>query len=75
MEKVTVPLNLIPVTSSSLNEKWSFQTFPHWKAFYNGKVPSIPTSEEAQKWKEAATDISEELKTIGVSKAHEKYAI
>ena len=72
MTKTTVPLNLIPVASSALNEKWSFQTFPHWKAFYNGKVPSIPTTEEAQKWKEAAKDISEELKTIGVSKAHEK---
>lgn len=72
MEKTTVPINLIPVTSSSLTDKWSFQSFPHWKAFHSGMIASIPSSEEAQKWKEAAKDISEELKTIGVSKAHEK---
>ena len=72
MEKTIVPINLFPVNSSSMDDKWALQTFPHWKAFYAGIVSDIPTVEDTQKWREAATDISEELKAMGVSKAHDK---
>lgn len=72
MEENIVPVNLLPVNLSSYTDQWAYQTYHCWKHFYSGQLPENPRAEDFQKWKDAAMDMSEELKSLGVSKAHDK---
>ena len=72
MAKQIVPVNLLPVNLSSLTDKWAYQTYHCWKHLHSGALPECPTAEDFDKWKEAAKDIVEELKSLGVSKAQDK---
>ena len=73
MKAKEVPVDLLPVHTLYLTRNnWAATTFHHWSAFRVGMVPSVPTEEELNSWKDAAADIMEELKALGVSKAQEK---
>ena len=73
MEAKEVPPDLLPVHSLYLSRNdWAKRTYPYWCAFNVGRIPLDPTEDDLAKWRDAAADIMEELKAIGVSKAQEK---
>ena len=73
MEPRQVPNDLFPINVTELEKpNWASATYHYWSAFSVGHKPNVPSSEDLGKWKLAAADIMEELKSLGVRKAHAK---
>lgn len=71
MEPNNVPIDLLPVNVCDLEKgNWASATYHYWSAFSVGVTTIVPTEEDLGKWKRAAADIIEELKALGVRKAH-----
>ena len=73
MEPKEVPSDLLPMLLIDLDKpNWATSTYQYFSAFHSGHLPQIPNEDDLKKWKQAAGDIIEELKILGVSKAQEK---
>ena len=73
MKATQVPNDLLPLHPAHLkSNNWAAKTFQYWKAFHVGTLPQVPGEEDLSNWRDAAADIIEELKALGVSKAQKK---
>ena len=73
MKANKVPIDLLPVHTLHLQTRnWAAKTFHHWNAFHVGTLPQVPSDEDLRSWRDAAADIMEELKALGVSNAQRK---
>ena len=73
MKATKVPNDLLPLHPAHLkSNNWAAKTFVYWNAFHVGTLPQVPGEEDLSNWRDAAADIIEELKALGVSKAQKK---
>lgn len=68
-----IPSDLIPIDNKSLDEEWARSTFPYARYFSNRFTSEdIQYDSDIQAWMDTAIKLQNELKEMGVNKAHEK---
>ena len=68
-----VPTNLIPIDTKGMNSSWAEKTYRYAFLFDSSfKSTAYEGPEDLQRWIDIAINMQNELKEIGVSKAHQK---
>ena len=68
-----VPIDLIPIDTKGINVSWAEKTYRYAFLFDNSfKSTAYEGPEDLQRWIDIAINLQNELRDIGVSKAHKK---